>query len=1334
MLGALRALRRHSFFLYRVPGSLIFTLEMEMYLKRSYQGLLQGLLIAAVTLVSSNEFSRSAAAQSADVAVRVTQVVTDAHLVTLKGNVHPLAQARFELGPAPQSMATGRVTLVLKRSPAQEESLKAYLAALQNAASPSYHQWLTPAQFGVTYGIGDNDLQTVEQWLTGQGFKIEKVPQARNLIQFSGTVGQLQTAFHTSIHAFLIHGERHFANTTDPQIPAALAPVVQGVAHLNDIHPKAMNQPGAKGVYDPSQHKIKPSLTLFDNNDDPLLFVDPADAATIYDSPNAALNPSYSGTTYDGTGIKIGIAGDSNVSLADITNYRVAFLGETSSAANIPTVIVDGNDPGINGDEAEGLLDNEISGGLAPKAKVYFYTSSNTDLQGGLFDAVYRAIEDNTVSILSISFGECEKDLGTAGNAAASEIFEQAAAQGISVVVSTGDSGSAGCDASDSASAVEGLAVNGIASSPYTIAVGGTDYDVLANSFTTYAEQTTSGTAPYYRTALGYIPEEPWNDSTNVNGAFINNTPLEQQGVSNVVAGSGGVSAYYAKPSFQTGITPADSARDLPDVSLLGANGLYSALWVVCADEPNTGADCQTTNGQFTSNSTFSGYGGTSTSAPAFAGVLALIEQKVGSRLGQADYVLYQLAKSKYASVFHDVTKGNNSVYCASGSQDCGSNNFITGYDAGTGYDLASGLGSVDIANLVSNWSSVALGATTTSLTINGSTGPVSAVHGTSLAFNVGIAPATATGAAAVIDTANEVTGGVQNNGQLPIELTNGMGSAHYNGLPGGSYTVFARYAGDTANAASSSTPAIAVNIAAEPSTTALSLNAYSPTTGSGSTGVVTAAYGSEIFLDADVYGTAEGAAGTYGLATGSMTFSDGNTTLGKIALNSSNTASYPAIAGNFPIYAVGSHTLSASYPGDPSYKASTSAPVMLTVTQNTSSISATASSASVASNASTTLSIIVGAPSFGVAPSGTVTLTANNKTLGTLTALIPSPTGTVPAASTVTYTLAASQLIPGNNTVTLNYGGDANYKGSTTTVQISVIGAGTPAISLTNSGAVVVTAGATTGNSSNIMVNAMNGYSGTLKLGCVVQASGAAAPPTCSIPASLPVNGTSIATAALTIGSTASTTSGSYSVVVTATDSVTASITAMTTVAVTIQAPVAPSIALTNSGALTFAAGATTGNSATVTAMPAGGFTGALSLTCAISTTVASGTDAPTCVIPASVSITGTTAATATVTINSTAGSTAALHPLRGFFAPAAGTLLAFVVFFGVPKRRRRWTGVAGLLSVMICAALVGCGGGKAPTQPTNPGTTAGAYVVTVTAAGTGVTTQTTTINVTIN
>lgn len=1176
---------------------------------------------------------------------RITAPVDESHLVTLKGNLQALAGAQFDRGLAPPAMPTGRIRLILSRSAEQQQALSTLLVNLQNPASLSWHKWLTPAEFGADFGISESDLQQVQLWLQSHGLKIESVSPARNVIEFSGSVGQLKGAFHTSIHSFAIDGQTHFANITDPQIPAALAPVIAAVGPLTDFHPRPAYVRGTSGVFDPSQHRIVPSLTLTSNGT-PYLFVDPADAATIYDTPNKYLNPSYTGSTsYDGSGVTIGIAGTSDLTTADVANYRAAFLGESTASANLPAVIVDGNDPGLNGAGVEALLDTEISGGIAPKAKIIFYTSADTDLSSGLFNAIFRALDDNAVSILSVSFQNCESSLGASGNQLVLEAAEQAAAQGITLVASAGDNGSAGCDDFDTQTqANQGFAVNGLASTPYNIAVGGTDFDVLQNSFSQYINNTSNGAAPYYLTALKYIPEMPWNDSTTRQGPLTGNLPWSTASEQNIDAGSGGVSTVYSKPPFQTSLTPNDNARDLPDVSLLAGNGLYQAVWAVCSDGTTdgspTGVDCQTNNGQFTSNTTFSGVGGTSAAAPAFAGMLALLAQAHGSpsdnyRLGQADNVLYQLAQSHYANVFHDVTSGNNSVACASGSPDCGSNGFMTGYNAVAGYDLASGLGSVDVAAMVANWNSVSPASTSTTFSINGSTAPYTGTHGASLTFNVDVAPSSATGVAAIVDSANQISGGIQNNGQFAIPIASGSGSATYNGLPGGSYTVWARYGGDTANASSVSTPPINVTIAPEDSSTALAVHAYDRTTGQpiSTTNVPLGAY---VFLDAQIEGTAEGA-NSQGIATGSVTFTDGSPILGVAPVSSGNQASWPPRAGNLPVLGGGQHQLAASYSGDASYKASSST-VSLNVLPGSSQVKVDSEdipSLTLTSSQSNYVQTTVYTDNFGTAsPTGTVSLLQNNTVVSS--GSVGGGDGGSQWVMDGLIPIKASQLQPGLNTFTVQYSGDSNYAPSSSgPVSIDAIAPG-GGLTLTSPDTLSMSAGGSLTKA--ITLTPSGGYTGLVQWSCLDPANQnviSCLVPETHVPLSGPVD------TPLVIFASSSTPSGNYTITLNGYDgSATDGITISKNITVNVTTT-PPALAVMSNGLLNVTAGSTSGNVSDFSIIPSGGLTGQVNLSCTVATLITDPQSAPTCTVPASLTLKDASPIMAQVQIGTTSSTT---------------------------------------------------------------------------------------------
>ncbi|MGC2618659.1 MAG: Ig-like domain repeat protein, partial [Acidobacteriaceae bacterium] len=930
---------------------------------------------------------------------------------------------------------------------------------------------------------------------------------------------------------------------------------------------------------------------------------------------------------------------------------------------------------------------------------------------------------------------------------------------------------------------------------------------------------------------------------------------VDGNGQTLIVAGGGGSSLVYPKPAFQTSLTPKDSARDLPDVSFLAGNGLYQTTWVVCGDNKvDTGSqyatsfDCVETNGTFSNDTTFIGVGGTSAAAPAFAGMLALVSQSQGgARLGQADGVLYQLAQSKYSSVFHDITTGDNSVLCVSGSTNCGSNDFLAGYNAGTGYDLASGLGSVDVKNLITNWTTVKLASTTTSLQLNSSTAAYTGTHGAAINFGVGVDPTSATGVVGIVDNANENASGPLNNGQFAIPLTSGAGTASYSGLPGGKYTVSARYGGDTSNAASTSS-AISVDIAQETSTTLLQVDAYNPQT-QASLPLTNIPYGSFVVADAQIQGTAEGA-NTEGVATGTVTFLNGGSSLATVNVSgTSNIASWPPLSsGGFVALTPGSYNVTANYSGDDSYYKSVSSAVAFTVAKAAGAINVTESPSTVYPDGSSTVNVTFTTPyNPGTPPQGGVTISLGSTVLASLFAQATiQVTGNTENYFQDAFTsINASQLAPGNNTLTAVYSGDSNYASATETFNLyNTTGIGS--FSMTNSGSLTLIAGqsgqeqvtvtpvgnfqgpvkltctstanfcgdvqnitldgkdsasayfnfstlfstapgtyaitimgvdgtgkttaSTTfniivtslpanagftvtngGNTSlnpgsstygQIMVTPTNGYIGTSTVTCSISTSIAnpVSQPTC-VPyyTALTITDTAPSSDSVQLGTTATTTAGSYTVTVTVTDQVNAAITASTTFTLTVNA--VPAIGLTNSGNFSIAAGATAGNTSTITVTPGGGFTGAVNLTCTVTPPIPNPNDPPTCSLqPTPVTITGSTAATATLTVKTTAPTTSALQsPLDKFFL-GGGATLALLLFVGMPARRRAWRGLLSIAAILFIAGVIGCGGGSGGGGggggQTIPGTSAGTYSVTVTGAdaATGQITGNTSLTVTVN
>ena len=1060
---------------------------------------------------------------------RIAKAIDESSLVTLHGNTHPLAQPSFDHGPAPVSMPANRLLLVLARSTQQEADLQTWLQSLQDVNSPNYHAFLSPEEFGKRFGVGDADLQSIQNWLTDQGFTVNKVSKARMAIEFSGSVGQVQSAFHTSLHSYVVNGVQNWANATDPQIPTSLAPVVAGLASLNSFKPRAQYIRGPSATYDTKTHTITPTYTFNNSSGLYYIFLGPADAATIYNTPTL-LNANRSGSTYDGTGVTIGVAGDSNIDLTQNANYRTTF----GLAANPTTVVVDGTDPGENSDAVEAYLDTQVATGIAPGASVILYTAADTYYNSGLFLAIQRALDDNQADILNVSFGGCESAQGASGNQYILNLWEQAAAQGISVTVSSGDSGSAGCDNENTETvATQGLAVNGLASTPYNISVGGTDFDILdssSTSFTTYVD--ISNTLPNHRSALGYIPERPWNDSTYPNSTVAANKPISvapgNTSTNNIIAGGGGISTVYPVPAWQSGFA-SGGYRNQPDVSFLAGNGFYFAAWGLCTDfDTNSSGvsipDCvaPTTGNSFN----LTGVGGTSASAPAFAGMLALVKQKTGTRLGQADDVLYNLARTSYSTIFHDVINGNNSVNCqANSSSGCSLNTagyyFLTGYNATTGYDQASGLGSVNATALTSNWASAGLLATSSSLQLNGGTGALNITHGASVAVNASVTGTSGTpsGDIALVDNLSPA---IQPNseGITFFTLSGGAVSSTTAFLPGGSYNVSAHYGGSSTFAQSDSN-AIPVTVAAESSTTNLKISGYyDPTTGKAA---ATPYYGFIYLIDAQPYGNSASSANPNGAATGTITFKNGSTTLGTAALASDGIAELQTT-----MLPGGNNSLTAAFPGDPSFLASTSSPYSFTVVPAVTVLrTPSPSSGSIVVGASVTFSVTLSANSFGVAPTGTVTFMNGSTSLGAASLVGTAATSTVAAGGKASFSTTA--LPAGTDSVTAVYSGDGNYGGSTSlSVSISVTTTA-PVPGLTISGtAVSVARGASTSNTSTITVTPSGGFTGSVALTAAITSSptGAVYLPTFSFASTTPVSitGTTAGTATLTIATTAAT------------------------------------------------------------------------------------------------------------------------------------------------------------------------------------------------------------------
>ena len=666
-------------------------------------------------------------------------------------SIPPRARLAADLGQAPLDRILPSVTLHFNMSSDQQAALSQLILDQQNPSSPRYHQWLTPAQYGAQFGLSSADLTRVQTWLTAQGLKVTAVSPSSNFITVSGSVAQVQTAFGTSIHSLSSEGEQHISNVVDPVLPAALTAVVNGITGLNDFKLKARAQ----------TRLVRPNFTSSQSGNH---YLAPGDFYTIYDvSPLLA-------SSINGTGVTIAVMGQTDIALSDVSTFRSV----SGLAANQPTVRLFGPDPGTsNNDVPEATLDVEWSGAVAPSASIV-YVNSNDVI--GL--SLINAITSNVAPIISISYGDCESAWGQSNLITLNQYFQQANVQGQTIVGPGGDSGATDCDYNSSVAA-DGLAVDFPASSPFVTGAGGAMFNEGTTTGATNYWSATNGTTQ--GSATGYIPEAVWNETSTANG---------------LSSGGGGISAYFSKPAWQVGSgVPSDLSRDVPDISLNAAYVHDGYLYCV---QGSCVTGYRAADGQ-----TLSVVGGTSVATPSFAGILALVEQKTGSRIGNANPQIYGLANSTfYNNVFHDITTGNNNSPCVQGSPNCPNGGSI-GFTAGTGYDLATGWGTIDAFNLVSHWGLVpssgsgsAVGSNLTRTVVTTSA-PTCGISSGSLALSVNVASAT-TGASVA------PTGSVQflvDNAAVGSPVALASGTAAYTlstaALTSGGHTVSAVYLGD---------------------------------------------------------------------------------------------------------------------------------------------------------------------------------------------------------------------------------------------------------------------------------------------------------------------------------------------------------------------------------------------------------------------------------------------------------------------------------------------------------------------------------------------------------
>lgn len=917
-------------------------------------------LLGCMTLCAATAVIASAQKPEA----RIVGRIDNSSRVSLPGTRSAIAQAESDAGRMDGTTQLENMSIVFSRSAAQQTALDALIAAQQDPSSPRYHQWLGPDEFAAQYGASDADIAKVEQWLQTQGFTVNGVSRSRIEVSFTGTVAQVEAAFGTELHYFQNGEQKNFAPAMDLSVPAALSTAVVGVAHLSDVKPR----PHLRAV------KLKPNFTSSQSGNH---FVQPGDLAVIYD-----INAAYS-AGYTGAGETIIVVGQSAIQTADITNFQSA-AGLPIIAPTLTLMPGTGTSTLYTTDQSESDLDVEWSGGVAKGATVNFvYTGSGNF---GTLDALQYAIQNKLGPIISNSYGICEVGEGQTNITTMNTYLQQAAAQGQTVISAAGDDGSNDCYRSSSLSAANqiGLSVDWPASSQYVTGLGGTEYTsaAIASSNSTYFAAANG--SDVLVSAKSYIPEQVWNDSSASTG---------------LSAGGGGVSSYISRPSWQTGVTgiPAGTFRLVPDISL--ASSPNNAGYLYCSSDSSTGITGSCAHGFRDANSTsLTIAGGTSFAAPIFAGILAIINQKTNNTYaGLVNPTLYTLASNAttYASAFHDITSGNNG--CTNGVQyptSFNTNGSVKTYgqtctsaQAGqyttnTGYDLATGLGSIDVYNLLQAWPNSApkTGSSTTlsAATLTPQAGANDNITITVASASSGVTTVPTGTVLLTVDGAGATTLTVGANGTVTYSFSSTVTTAH---------VIQAVYSGDTVFSTSTGTITVTVVASTLKTSTTTATAATSPAIG----GVTDA-----------IAVTVAPSTGTTPVPTGSVAvYLDGaSTAAATLTLSGTGTASYnyvPALtqAG------LGSHTVKFSYAGDTNYQTST---VTLTLSvKSPGSFAMAASAVSVTAGSTTTETVNV-TPAGGYFGLTNFTLSPSTILNACYTVTNPTISGTsvVPVAITI--------------------------------------------------------------------------------------------------------------------------------------------------------------------------------------------------------------------------------------------------------------------------------------------------------------------------------------------
>ncbi len=1418
----------------------------------------------------------SGLAQSSAPATEIAGLIDESQVVTLKGNTPPAATAENDLGPVSPSLAMTDLLLVLHRSLEQQAAFDRFVASQYDPSSPNFHQWISPAEVAESYGPSAADTAAISHWLIGHGFQINEIAKDQMSIRFSGTAAQVESTFHTAIDNLSVNGELHIGNMSDPQIPAALVPVVAGVKALHDFFPRPLHRMGSVVRFNPSSNMWERTAGAADNaaKSDDLAFavkaspefginigsgsnaytiedVAPYDFATIYN-----VVPLWN-SSIDGTGQTIAIAGTSDIDTADVATFRSVF----GLPAGTPpqTIVANGTDPGqctgtsgtcTIGDQIENTLDVEWSGAVAKGASIVLVVSgSNSATTDTVYSSANYVIQNSTANILNVSYGNCELGLGTSGNAAYENLWETAATGGIAVFVAAGDAGSATCDQPSAENpphaAVYGLTVSGVASTPYNTAVGGTDFNWGSTASLYWGTTNNSSNGS---NALGYVPEVPWNDTctnplalhylqewaaalekagysatspTDAESAcnFVNqwwdtiyNNSSPQVNISgflDTVGGGGGASnctasdgstvascsGGYAKPSWQAGVAgiPGDGVRDLPDVSFLAGNGFLGTAYLMCVSADGS---CVTST-TLTSNPTAQEVGGTSVGSPAMAGVMALINQKTGAPQGNPNAELYALAakqndancsaekaKTSDGCYFNDPNTGTNAMACASGYPDCtvihsgDGVGILSGYSAGVGFDQATGLGSLNVANVVNAWTSTT-GTAKATVTVTPAQTSFPLNQSLSVPVTVSGSDGTPTGTVSLFGGGYTATVGTLSGGSYTFTVP---GDA----LSTGADTLKVNYSGDATYARATGTasvtvakltptvteqtspeiygtyyPGVLVTVTlagagpAPTGTETISVPGFTaplcsfaagddcsvvipPSYLPSGTDTITASYsGDSNYLAETKMATVLVPTVTVTPSTTSLTTANtlqltvqvagpGPTPTGSLDMSGlyGGYVSYGTLSGGSYTFAItpgelgaAADTLTTIYQGDATYLPA-SGSTTVTVTKVTPTLTVTPSAISITSNLPLTVTGIV--TGGGSAPGGQMTIAANGQQFS----------GSVYGGS-YSITIPGGSLSPGTVTLTANYGGDPfnNPASNSTTVTVTQWVQVASAVTLTP-----VSSSINTGDALQVGVAVTGAYG--QPTGTVTLSSGSYTSPAWQI-----YGGDTFTIPGNSLSAGTDTLAASYSGDPTYLPS-----TATTQVTVTQSVFTLSASATTSIGAGAYTESTITVNSTTE-------YIGNITFTCVLTSQPAGAQDLPTCMPSGATIFDPGDGGDAVMSVGTTASTSALIQPMpranRRGWMNAGGTALALVALLWIPARRRSWKSTLGLLILLAVLAGPGaCGGGGGSIGGGggsggggggggggNPGTTPGTYTFTVTGTGNPAVTPapTTTFTVTV-